>query len=125
MAGRDVWLLVCGVAAVAAGAGLWHGLWGPGGTGIDHFDTSPLLFVTLALVSVSALGIAALGGLVSTSTSPLALISASVLVAASVLLETWIGPYVIPGAVVAMVAAIGWNVALAAETEQVAARPPR
>ena len=120
MAGRDIWLVVCGLAALAAGAGLWHGLWGPGGTGIDGFETSPLLFITLALVSVAALGVAAVIGFISPATSPLALISSSTLVAAAVLIEVWIGPYVIPGAVVAMVAAIGWNVALAAEADRLA-----
>ena len=120
MAGRDIWLVVCGLAALAAGAGLWHGLWGPGGTGIDGFETSPLLFITLALVSVAALGVAAVIGFISPATSPLALISSSTLVAAAVLVEVWIGPYVIPGAVVAMVAAIGWNVALAAEADRLA-----
>jgi len=120
MTSRDIWLAVCGVATLAAGLGLWHGLWGPGGTGIDGFETSPLLFITLALVSVVALGLAALGGIVSPSTSPLALISASILVAAAILLEVWIGPYVIPGAVVAMVAAIGWNVTLATEADRLA-----
>ena len=120
MAGRDIWLVVCGLAALAAGAGLWHGLWGPGGTGIDGFETSPLLFITLALVSVAALGVAAVIGFISPATSPLALISSSTLVAAAVLVEVWIGPYVIPGAVVAMVAAIGWNVALAIEADRLA-----
>lgn len=118
MAGRDIWLVVCGLAAIAAGAGLWHGLWGPGGTGVEGFETSPLLFITLALVSVGALGLAAVAGFFSPGTSPLALISSSILTAAAVLLEGWIGPYVIPGAVVAMVAAIGWNVALAGEHDR-------
>jgi hypothetical protein len=120
MTSRDVWLVVCGVATLAAGFGLWHGLWGPDGTGVDGFETSTLLFITLALVSVGALGLAALGGIVSPATSPLALIASSILVAAAVLLEVWIGPYVIPGAVLAVVAAVGWNVALAGEAARLA-----
>ncbi len=120
MKSRDVWVAVCGVGAFWAGAGLWHGLYGPNGPGMDGFDTTTVLFVTLALVNVAALGIAVAGGIVSSTTSPLALISSSLLVAASVLVEMWIGPYAIPGAVVAMVAAIGWNVALATEAERLA-----
>ncbi len=120
MAGRDLWVAVCGIGALWAGAGLWHGLYGPNGTGTDGFDTPTVLFITLALVNVVALGIAVAGGIISSATSPLALISSSLLVAASVLLEMWIGPYAIPGAVLAMVAAIGWNVALAAEADRLA-----
>lgn len=120
MNSRVVWLSVCGIATLAAAAGLWHALWGPGGTGVEGFETSPRLFVTLALVSVTALGLAAACGFVSPATSPLALISSSILVAAAVLLTMWIGPYVIPGAVVAMIAAIGWNVALVAEDARLA-----
>lgn len=118
MNSRVVWLSICGLATLVAAASLWHALWGAGGTGVEGFETSPRLFITLALVSVTALGLAAAGGFISPATGPLALISSSILVAAAVLLTTWIGPYVIPGAVVALVAAIGWNVALVSEEAQ-------
>ncbi|HMO95900.1 MAG TPA: hypothetical protein PKD27_07240, partial [Tepidiformaceae bacterium] len=49
--------------------------------------------------------------------SPLALIAASMLVPAGVLLEMFIGPWVIPGSLLGVVAAIGWNTTLAVEAE--------
>ena len=117
MNARDRWVGLCGLAAVVAGAGLWYGVYGPGGSGTDGLRTPELLFMITAFVGVATLGLAALGGIVASAMSPLALIAASMLVPAGVLLEMFIGPWVIPGSLLGVVAAIGWNTTLAVEAE--------
>jgi hypothetical protein len=117
---RDRWVGLCGLAAAIAGIGLWYGLYGPDGAGTDGFRTPERLFITIAVVGVATLGLAALGGIVASGLSPLALIAASILVPSAVLLEMWIGPWVIPGSILGVVAAIGWNATLAYEADAAA-----
>jgi len=122
MSGRSIWVGICAIAAIAAAAGFWYGLFGTGNVHFEAFDTAPQFFVTLAGANVAMFALAVIGGALGFATNPLAFISACVLVASAILSEMWIGPYVIPGAVLALVAAIGWNLAVTWAADDAEAR---
>lgn len=122
MSGRSIWVCICALAAVAAAAGFGYGLFGANNVHFEAFDTAPRLFVTLAGANVAMYVLAVAAGAFGFATNPLAFLSACVMVASAILSEMWIGPYVIPGAVLALVAAIGWNLAVTWAADEAEAR---